>query len=89
MFSNLTNRKKIEQFDLSGFELVSVVSIFAPCCSIGNKVFSHYSSLIEIIAPTTLTQIGSYAFTDCKLLTKIQIPKWVKLIGSYAFSGII
>lgn len=55
--------------------------------SIGEKAFSHNTSLAKIQFPNTLTRIEQFAFQSCDALTDITIPKSVTTIGKDAFAA--
>ena len=52
---------------------------------IGRYAFS-YTSLMDIIIPSSVTTIENYAFSNSELLENIIIPNSVVSIGDYAFS---
>ncbi len=55
--------------------------------SIASSAFRAFTSLTEVILPTTLRSIGSNAFRDCSSLTGIVLPDTVKKMGTSAFRG--
>lgn len=56
--------------------------------AIGDRTFSNFSSLEEIVIPDTITTIGSYAFYNCASITSIFIPENVIRINyDWAFDG--
>ena len=54
--------------------------------AIATKAFNGNATLIEVVLPATLTEIGEYAFQKCAALTTINL-KNVKTIGKYAFDN--
>ncbi len=58
-----------------------------PVKEIAAKAFENCSTLISIIIPDGVTNIGSYAFSGCSSLTSVTIPDGVTSIGNSAFDG--
>ncbi len=54
---------------------------------IGEKAFSHCTSLEKIEIPNSVTTIDMYAFRGCTGLIDIEIPDSVEAIESYTFEG--
>ena len=55
--------------------------------SIGNRAFSHCTSLQSVTIPDSVTSIGNEAFSWCSSLLSVTIPDSVKCIGDSAFYG--
>ena len=51
---------------------------------IEKEAFQH-TSILSIVIPEGVTEIGQYAFDDCDELTTISLPKSLKKIGNRAF----
>ena len=45
----------------------------------------HFSNIISIQMPNTVTKIGDYALQGCENLTKVTLPNTITKIGNYAF----
>ena len=57
------------------------------CTGIGNKAFSDFSQVTEVVLPSTLTYIGEYAFSSCKSMISIDLPDCVTEIKKYALKN--
>ncbi|MGI6691880.1 MAG: leucine-rich repeat domain-containing protein [Christensenellales bacterium] len=57
--------------------------------SIGDEVFYHCSSLLDITIPNSVVSIGSKAFSWCENLKGITIPNNVTDIGNNPFAGCV
>ena len=54
--------------------------------AIGDRAFSDYFNLTDIIIPDSVTSIGNRAFFSCTKLKFVTLPSSVVYIGDYAFS---
>jgi hypothetical protein len=72
-----TNGNKYVNLDLSGSSITGI----------GERAFSHCSSLAAITIPNSVTEIGNDAFFWCRSLANVTIPDSVTGIGHFAFYG--
>lgn len=54
---------------------------------IGENVFSHCDSLVDIVIPDHVTELGANAFERCDRLSKVSLPKELVSMGKGAFRG--
>ncbi|MBQ7798783.1 MAG: leucine-rich repeat domain-containing protein [Clostridia bacterium] len=55
--------------------------------SIGQRAFSSFNNLTDVVIPSTVTSIGDYAFYECANMTSVVIPTNCTTIGTEAFKG--
>ncbi len=55
--------------------------------SIGNNVFSGFSSLEKIVLPDTIKEIGDRAFYGCKTVENFKLPSSLEKIGNFTFGN--
>ena len=53
--------------------------------TIGARAFEHYSSLLNITIPSSITSLGASAFYECYSLLSITIPSGVTRLEGYVF----
>ena len=72
------------------YNVNAVIPGIAPNGDIVTKIdgaFSGSSSLVSVIIPDTVTEIGYKAFVNCSSLVSVSIPSSVTKIGYAAFNG--
>jgi hypothetical protein len=73
-------------FSIDNSDIINgTITIPTSVTTIGNRAFSHCTSLTSITIPKSVTTIGNSAFSHCTSLTSITIPISVTTIGNYAF----
>ena len=68
---------------------VSYNDISYTVVSIGEKAFSGYSGITNVVLPDSLVSIGFQSFLGCTGLTSIVLPNSVTSIGKQAFKDCI
>jgi hypothetical protein len=61
----------------------------APVKSIASEAFYGCNSLMSLLLPNTIVDIGNYAFKDCWSLTSILLPEGVLALGNQTFQDCI
>lgn len=78
------SRVVMRQYEFNGDKVVSVGQ--KECLAIPDNAFDNKSSLMRVVFPDRLEEIGMYAFSSCENLTgSLILPEGLKRIGSGAF----
>lgn len=78
----------IKSFNEDPFRNITKIKIHPSIDSIFDSTFNCFTSIKEIIFPSTMKYIGSYAFNKCQSLEKVILPNnSIFSIGYCAFYG--
>ena len=67
--------------------LCDLSEIYPPMEVLNRGLFSECTSLVDVIIPDSVTEIGESAFNDCSALKKVVLSADVKRIHKNAFDG--